>query len=84
MNVTAIQSFTVSALCAFSRTNEYQINSRATEEVINDLLIESKNMGLLAKGINFTNKLVTNNGMIGFGIGIIFITVLGIFINLPK
>ena len=67
-------------MSSIGSTNEYQINSRATEEVINDLLTESKNMCLLEKGINFTNKFVSNNGMIGFGIGVIFITVVGMFI----
>lgn len=72
-----IVSFPMSSI---GTTNEYQINSKATEEVINDLLNESKNMGLLAKGINLKNKYVTNNAMIGFGIGVIFITVVGICI----
>ena len=51
-----IVSFPMSSI---GTTNEYQINSKATEEVINDLLNESKNMGLLAKGINLKNKYVT-------------------------
>ena len=72
-----IVSFPMSSI---GSNNEYQINSKATEEVINELLIESKNMGLLAKGINFTNKFVTNNGMIGFGIGVLFISAVGLLI----
>ncbi len=73
-----IASFSMSSI----GSNDNQINSRATEEVINDLMTESRNMASLAKGFNITNTYITKHGMIGFGIGIMFIAGVRLFIYL--